>query len=86
MSGCEKIDGAFFSLFAGEGTFSEEKDAGFFHDVAVKNSIYYVETGSCAVFFPYEVHKTLLIDDRNSDSPKKIKKAVIKIPVELWEK
>lgn len=86
LSGVEKIDGAFFSRFIGTGNFSEEKDAGFFHDIPEKDCTFYVETGNCAVFYPYEAHKTLMLDDRDSDSPKKIKKAILKIPVELWEK
>lgn len=86
LSGVEKIDGAFFSRFIGTGNFSEEKDAGFFHDMPEKDCTFYVETGNCAVFFPYEAHKTLMLDDRDSDSPKKIKKAILKIPAELWEK
>lgn len=85
VSGTEKIDGAFFSLFLGDGKYSEEKDAGFFPDIPEKDCTFYVETGNCAVFFPYEAHKCLLLDDRG-DSSRKIKKAVIKIPVELWEK
>ncbi len=85
VSGTEKIDGAFFSLFLGDGKYSEEKDAGFFHDIPEKDCTFYVETGTCAVFFPYEAHKCLLLDDRGGDV-KKIKKAVIKIPAELWEK
>ena len=85
LSGTEKIEGAFFSLFIGTGNYSEENDAGFFPDIPEKNCVYYVETGNCAVFFPYEAHKSLLLDDRG-DSSKKIKKAVLKIPVELWEK
>ncbi len=84
LSGTEKIEGAFFSLFIGTGNYSEENDAGFFPDIPEKDCVYYVETGNCAVFFPYEAHKSLLLDDRG-DSSKKIKKAVLKIPVELWD-
>lgn len=85
VSGTEKIDGAFFSLFLGSGNYSEEKDAGFFYGIPEKDCTFYVEPGNCAVFFPYEAHKTLLLDDRG-DAAKRIKKAVIKIPAQLWEK
>lgn len=85
VSGVEKIDGAFFSLFLGTGNYSEEKDAGFFHGIPEKDCTFYVAPGDCAVFFAYEAHKTLLQDDRG-DSSGKLKKAIIKIPVEHWEK
>lgn len=86
VSGVERIDGAFFSRFLGTGNFSDEKDAGFFSGVNEKDCTFYVETGNCAIFMPYEVHKTLLFDDRIENSTLHLKKAIIKIPHELWEK
>ncbi len=86
ISGVERIEGAFFTHFLGNGNYSEEKDAGFFPSIDEKDCTFYVEVGNCAIFMPYEVHKTLLIDDRPNEKCMRLKKAIIKIPHELWEK
>ncbi len=86
ISGVERIDGAFFTHFLGTGNFSDEKDAGFFSGIDEKDCTFYIEAGNCAIFMPYEVHKTLLFDNRTDEKVSRLKKAIIKIPYELWEK
>ena len=52
LSGTEKIEGAFFSLFIGTGNYSEENDAGFFPDIPEKKLCLLCGNRKLRGFFP----------------------------------
>ena len=77
IEGNEAIEAAEIDRFTPDGDFSEERDVGFYRDVANPTRAI-LTAGEYGIFFPHDVHKPGL---HAALAPEKVRKIVVKVRV-----